>query len=94
MKILIAGSHGMVGSAVTCHLIECGYEVIRLVRRAPGPCEVWWDPDAGQIDTAGLNGLMSAPNASGLKPAPDFPDSSPMAAPAASTVNTSTSCRV
>ncbi len=31
MKYLIAGSNGMIGSAVTRHLIECGYEVIRLV---------------------------------------------------------------
>jgi uncharacterized protein (TIGR01777 family) len=57
MKILIAGSNGMVGSAVTRHLIECGHEVVRLVRRKPGPGEVWWDPDAGKIDTAGLEGF-------------------------------------
>jgi uncharacterized protein len=57
MKILIAGSHGMVGSAVTRHLAECGYEVFRLVRERPGPCEVWWDPGAGQIDCAGLEGF-------------------------------------
>jgi hypothetical protein len=44
MKILIAGSHGMVGSAVTRLLCECGYEVARLVRHAPDPGEVWWDP--------------------------------------------------
>ena len=35
MKILIAGSNGMVGSAVTRYLIECGHEVIRLVRQHP-----------------------------------------------------------
>lgn len=57
MKILIAGSNGMVGSAVTRHLIECGHEVIRLVRHNPGPGEVRWDPDAGQIDAAGLDGF-------------------------------------
>jgi hypothetical protein len=57
MKTLIAGSNGMIGSAVTRHLIECGYEVIRLVRQAPGSGEVWWDPDGGQIDTAGLEGF-------------------------------------
>ena len=57
MKILIAGSNGMIGSAVTRHLIECGYEVIRLVRHTPGPGEVWWDPDTGEIDTAGLEGF-------------------------------------
>jgi uncharacterized protein (TIGR01777 family) len=57
MKILIAGSNGMVGSAVTRHLIECGHKVVRLVRHTPGPDEVWWDPDAGKIDTAGLEGF-------------------------------------
>jgi len=62
MKILIAGSHGMVGSAVTRHLIECGHQVIRLVRHAPGPGEVWWDPDAGEIDTAGLEGFDGVVN--------------------------------
>src|SRR5512135_2419814 len=57
MKILIAGSHGMVGSAVTRRLIECGHDVVRLVRHKPGPGEVWWDPDAGKIDAAGLEGF-------------------------------------
>jgi NAD-dependent epimerase/dehydratase family protein len=57
MKILIAGSHGMIGSAVTPHLIECGHQVIRLVRHTPGPGEVWWDPDGGKIDTGGLEGF-------------------------------------
>jgi uncharacterized protein len=62
MKILIAGSHGMIGSAVTPHLIECGHEVTRLVRQEPGPGEVWWDPDAGQIDASGLEGFDGVVN--------------------------------
>ncbi len=57
MKILVAGSHGMVGSAVIRHLSESNYEVFRLVRKTPGPCEVWWDPDAGEIDMKGLEGF-------------------------------------
>jgi uncharacterized protein len=57
MKILIAGSNGMVGSAVTRHLSECGHEVIRLVRHAPNPGEIRWNPDAGEIDSASLEGL-------------------------------------
>jgi uncharacterized protein len=57
MKTLIAGSNGMVGSAVTRHLIECGHEAIRLVRHAPGAGEVWWNPDAGEIDSSGLGGF-------------------------------------
>jgi hypothetical protein len=57
MKTLIAGSSGLVGSAVARHLIDSGHEVVRLVRQTPGPGEVWWDPDAGEIDAAGLEGL-------------------------------------
>ncbi len=57
MKILIAGSNGMVGSALTRRLIENGHEVVRLVRHAPSPGEVQWDPDAGEIDAGGLDGF-------------------------------------
>lgn len=57
MKILIAGSHGMIGSAVTSHLIECGHDVVRLVRKAPGAGELYWDPEAGRIDASGLEGF-------------------------------------
>ena len=57
MRILIAGSSGMIGSTVTRHLIECGHEVFRLVRRTPGPGQVWWNPDADEIDQAGLEGF-------------------------------------
>jgi len=62
MKILIAGSHGMIGSAVTRHLVECGHDIVRLVRQTPSPEEVWWDPDAGEIDTAGLEGFDGVVN--------------------------------
>jgi uncharacterized protein (TIGR01777 family) len=57
MKILIAGSNGMVGSAVTRHLSENGHKITRLVRKTPGPGEIGWNLDAGQIDTAGLDGF-------------------------------------
>jgi uncharacterized protein (TIGR01777 family) len=57
MKILLAGSNGMIGSAVTRHLVEDGHEVTRLVRHTPSLGEVWWNPDAGEIDTAGLDGF-------------------------------------
>ncbi len=62
MKILITGSHGMIGSAVTRHLLENDHEVVRLVRYTPGPSEVWWDPDADEIDTAGLEGFDAVVN--------------------------------
>lgn len=57
MRILISGASGMVGSAVAPYLASQGHEVVRLVRRAPGAGEVRWDPDAGTIDAAGLEGL-------------------------------------
>jgi len=57
MKILIAGSNGMIGSAVTRHLTEGGHEIIRLVRHTPSPGEIWWDPDAGEIDADSLEGF-------------------------------------
>lgn len=60
MKILIAGTNGMIGSAVTRHLIAWGYEVVRLVRHEPGFGEIGWDPEAGQIDAAALEGFDGA----------------------------------
>lgn len=59
MKTLIAGSHGMIGSAVTRHLLQNGHQVIRLVRRQPGSGEVFWDSDTGQIDKASLEGFQA-----------------------------------
>jgi uncharacterized protein (TIGR01777 family) len=57
MKILIAGSNGMIGTAVAHHLIESGHEVVCLVRHTPSSGQVWWDPDAGEIDKASLEGF-------------------------------------
>jgi len=47
----------MIGSAVAPYLASQGHEVVRLVRREPGDGEVRWDPDAGTIDAAGLEGF-------------------------------------
>jgi uncharacterized protein (TIGR01777 family) len=57
VRTLIAGASGLIGSAVATHLASQGHEVLRLVRRAPGAGEVRWDPDAGMIDVAGLEGF-------------------------------------
>jgi len=62
MKILISGSHGMIGSAVTRHLLENGHEVVRLVRCTPNSGEVWWDPDAGEIHSHSLEGFDAVVN--------------------------------
>jgi uncharacterized protein (TIGR01777 family) len=62
MKILIAGASGMIGSAVVPYLASQGHEIIRLVRHEAGAGEVFWDPDAGKIDSAGLEGLDGVVN--------------------------------
>ena len=62
MKILIAGSHGMIGSVVTARLVEHGHEIFRLVRSEPQAGELYWDPDAGSIDARGLEGFDAVVN--------------------------------
>jgi hypothetical protein len=62
MKVLIAGSHGMIGTAVTSYLVERGHKVERLVRKDPREGEVLWDPDAGTIDKQGLEGFEAVIN--------------------------------
>ena len=59
MKILVSGSHGLVGKALTHSLTDDSHEVVRLVRRerALGAPEVEWYPDQGRIDAAHLEGI-------------------------------------
>lgn len=58
MNILVTGSTGLVGSAVVSFLTTGGHRVVRLVRgAATGPDEVEWNPQAGTIDAAKLEGL-------------------------------------
>jgi uncharacterized protein len=45
MKVAISGSYGLIGTAVRNDLTRRGFEVFRLVRRAPlDPTEIAWDP--------------------------------------------------
>ena len=58
MNILVTGSTGLVGSAIVPFLTTGGHRVVRLVRGAArGPDEVEWNPQAGTIDAAKLEGL-------------------------------------
>ena len=57
MNILISGASGLIGSAMVKSLSEAGHAVRRLVRREAGPAEVRWDPAAGRLDAADLEGL-------------------------------------
>ena len=59
MKILVSGSHGLVGTALVRSLTAEGHEVIRLVRRdhSFGSPEVEWHPNQGLIDAEHVEGL-------------------------------------
>ncbi|CAN5673309.1 TIGR01777 family oxidoreductase [soil metagenome] len=59
MDVVISGSHGLIGSALVRSLQADGHRAIRLVRSEPAPNElaVRWDPGAGEIDRAGLEGV-------------------------------------
>lgn len=59
MKILVSGSHGLVGKSLTHSLTDDGHEVVRLVRHEHnfGSPEVEWYPDQGRIDAAHLEGI-------------------------------------
>lgn len=57
MKFAIAGSSGFVGSELVRVLRARGDDVWPLVRREPRDNELRWDPAAGQLDPATLDGF-------------------------------------
>ncbi|GIG26358.1 TIGR01777 family oxidoreductase [Cellulomonas denverensis] len=66
MRVVIAGSSGLIGSALTELLRSEGAEVVRLVRRSPGaPDERRWDPDRGELDPGALAGADVVVNVAG-----------------------------
>ncbi|MEP6743277.1 MAG: TIGR01777 family oxidoreductase [bacterium] len=58
MKILVSGSHGLVGTALIKALESDGHEISRLVRHYPStPAEIEWSPDRYSIQLARLEGF-------------------------------------
>ena len=58
MDVLVTGSHGLIGSALIRKLRAADHRVRRLVRDEPeGRDDVRWDPVAGTIEVARLEGL-------------------------------------
>ena len=67
MKILISGSTGLIGSALAPLLSAQGHTIIRLVRsRTSAPGDVLWDPEAGAIDAAQLEGSDAVVHLAGV----------------------------
>ncbi|WP_371678833.1 TIGR01777 family oxidoreductase [Streptomyces sp. NBC_01276] len=57
MRIALTGSSGLIGKALVRSLHADGHDTVRFVRRAPAaPGEARWDPRAGYVDPAGLEG--------------------------------------
>jgi len=58
MKVAITGSTGLIGTALRRRLEAAGHRVTPVVRRvvADGESAIAWDPAAGTIDAAGLEG--------------------------------------
>jgi len=66
MKIAVAGSHGLIGTALVARLARDGHAVHRLVRRpATDPTEIAWDPTTGVLDPRGLEGTDAVVNLAG-----------------------------
>ena len=66
MKLLLAGGSGFLGTAWRDHLAREGHEVVRLVRGgALSAQESHWDPYAGQVDRAVIEGADVVANLAG-----------------------------
>lgn len=66
MRVLIAGSNGLIGSALVAEMRGAGHDVVRLVRHAPRAAdERPWDPPAGTIAGEALDGVDVAVNLCG-----------------------------
>ena len=59
MNVLVSGSTGLIGKALVSSLAEGGHNVKRLIRALvlDKESEIRWDPGAGSLETAALEGL-------------------------------------
>jgi len=66
MRVVIAGSSGLIGTALTASLLADGHEVVRLVRRPPVVAtEAQWDPQAAHLPSSALEGADAVVNLAG-----------------------------
>ena len=64
--VIVAGSSGLIGRALVAELRRQGRPVRRLVRRpATADDEITWDPPAGHLDPAALEGSAGVVNLAG-----------------------------
>lgn len=65
MRIVMAGSSGLIGSALVPALEEAGHRVERLVRPGSAATGIPWDPAAGRLDPGALAGADAVVNLAG-----------------------------
>lgn len=67
MKVVLTGASGLLGPALAASLRSDGHDVVRLVRRDPAAAdEARWDPAAGTVDAAALDGADAVIHLAGV----------------------------
>jgi uncharacterized protein (TIGR01777 family) len=66
MRVIVTGSHGLIGGELVTRLGQAGHHVTRLVRSRPGADEAAWDPAAGTIEADKLEGHDGAVHLAGV----------------------------
>ncbi|MEY8015783.1 TIGR01777 family oxidoreductase [Mycobacterium servetii] len=65
--VAIAGSSGLIGSALAAALRAADHRVLRIVRRAPAnPEELHWNPESGKFDPDALDDVDAVVNLCGV----------------------------
>ena len=66
MDVVISGASGLIGTALVDALRSAGHRPVRLVRKAAaGADEITWDPAAGRLDAASLEGVHAVVHLAG-----------------------------
>jgi uncharacterized protein (TIGR01777 family) len=65
--VAIAGSSGLIGSALVAALRADDHRVLRIVRRTPANAgELHWNPESGEFDASALRGVDAVVNLCGV----------------------------
>jgi uncharacterized protein (TIGR01777 family) len=65
MRVIVTGSHGLIGSALIPALVAAGHQPVRVVRGSPAAGEIPWDPDSGVLNEHDLRGIDAAVHLAG-----------------------------
>lgn len=65
MDVVVSGSSGLIGTALKAALRTAGHRVIPLSRSKSSDGGIHWDPDGGDIDAGGLEGVHAVVHLAG-----------------------------